>query len=96
MDDIARFKEEVAEGVAKRAGSMPSKATASVEEVKRHPAEDTESAAGVFTVDTSRTVASEAVRPRLGPSWMPSVKSEVLSWYDERYEDTTAFRLATD
>ena len=92
MDDTARFKEEVAEMVAKGADSMPPKVTASVEAVNRRPAEDTESVAMLFTVDASRTVASEAVRLRIGPSWMPSVKSEVLSWYNERYEDTTTFR----
>ena len=92
MDDTARFKEEVAEMVAKGAESMPAKVTASVEGVNRRPAEDTESVATLLTVDASRTVASEAVRLRIGPSWMPSVKSEVLSWYNERYEDTTTFR----
>ena len=84
MHETARFIEEVAEIVAKGAESMPPKATASVEEVKRHPAEDTESAATLFTGDSSRTVASEAVRLRLRPSWMPSLKSEVLSWYKAR------------
>ena len=84
MDDTARFKEEVAD-------SMALKVTASVEGVNRRPAEDTESVATLFTVDASRTVASEAVRLRIGPSWMPSVKSEVLIWYNERYEDTTTF-----
>ena len=92
MDDTARFKEEVAEMVAKGADSMPPKVTASVEGVNRRQEEDTESVATLFTVDASRTVASEAVRLRIGPSWMPSVKSEVLSWYNERYEDTTTFR----
>ena len=89
MDHTARFKEEVAEMVATSAESMPPKATASVGEVNRRPAEDTAYMATLFTVDASRTVASEAVRLRMGPSWMPSVKSEVLSWYNERYEDTT-------
>ena len=92
MDDTARFKEEVAEMVAKGADSVPPKVTASVEGVIRRPAEDTESVATLFTVDASRTVASEAVRLRIGPSWMPSVKSELLSWYNERYDDTTTFR----
>ena len=40
MDDTARFKEEVAEIVAKGAESMPPKATDSVQEVQRRPAED--------------------------------------------------------
>ena len=88
MDDTARFKEGMAEMVAKGAESMPPKATASVEEVNRRPAEDTESVATLFTVDASRSVASEAVRLQMGQSLMPSVKSEVLSWYKQRYEDT--------
>ena len=85
MDDTARFKEEVAEMVPKGADSMPPKVTASVDGINRRPAEETESVATLFTVDASRTVASEAVRLRIGPSWMPSVKSQVLCWYNERY-----------
>ena len=91
MDDTARFKEEVAEVVAKATESMPPKAKSGVVEVKRRLAEDTESMATLFTVDASRTVASKAIHLQLGPSWMPSVKSEVLSWYNERYGDTTTF-----